>query len=64
MDADRLLVCLFVFLAAGAGIFAHVNQGLRVEIARMEESRLDAMGVIGWVDLDPATKQIVFVARR
>mgnify|MGYP000235739756 CR=1 FL=1 len=63
MHTDKLIVCLFVALVLGAGIFAHINQDLRLQIARAEEARLDAAGVIGWIDLDPATKQIVFVGR-
>lgn len=63
MRTDKILVCLFIFLAAGAGIFAHINQGLRLEIALLEEARLDAAGVIGWVEIDPATMQLCFVRR-
>lgn len=63
MPADKFLVCLFLTLLAGSMLAAHINQGLRVEIAQLEEARLDAAGVIGWVEIDPATMQLCFVRR-
>ena len=53
-----------VNLTIGAGIFAHITQGLRVELARLEEQRLDALGCVGFVSFDPETMQIVYVDRR
>jgi hypothetical protein len=61
---DKLITALFVFLILGAGIFAHINQGLRVEIARLEEQRLDELGCVGFVSFDPETMQFVFVSRK
>lgn len=63
MDADKLLVCLFVALVLGAGVFAHINQDLRLQIARAEEARLDAMGCVGWMVYDESTGQFEFSGR-
>lgn len=63
MRTDKILVCLFIFLAAGAGIFAHVNQDLRLQIARAEEARLDAMGCVGWLSFDEETGRFEFSGR-
>lgn len=63
MRADKFLTCLFVALVLGAGVFAHINQDLRLQIARAEEARLDAMGCVGWLSFDPATGRFVFSGR-
>lgn len=63
MNPDKIITALFLFLLAGAMLSCHVSQGLRVEGARLEESRLDAMGVVGWVWFDPEKMQLVFVRR-
>ncbi|MHB1183367.1 MAG: hypothetical protein ACYC4A_01525 [Desulfobulbia bacterium] len=62
-DADKIVTIMFVVLSVGAAIFAHVNQQLRVEIARLEVERLNQTGLIGWVRLDQETKQLYFVRR-
>lgn len=61
---DKIITALCLSLVAGAMLACHVNQCLRLEIARLEEARLDAAGVIGWIRLDPETSQLVFVERR
>lgn len=63
MHTDKFLVCLFVALVLGAGVFAHINQDLRLQIARAEEARLDAMGCIGWMVFDEDTGQFEFSGR-
>lgn len=60
---DKIITALFLTLLAGSMIACHINQGLRVELAQLEEERLDAAGVIGWVEIDPATMQLVFSRR-
>lgn len=62
-DADKIVTIMFVVLSVGAAIFSHVNQQLRVEIARLEVERLNQPGLIGWVRLDQETKQLYFVRR-
>lgn len=62
-DADKIVTIMFVVLSVCAAIFAHVNQQLRVEIARLEVERLNQAGLIGWVRLDQETKQLYFVRR-
>lgn len=63
MDPDKIVIAMFLVLIAGAAVFAHVNQQLRVDIARLEMERLDQAGLIGWVSLDPETVQLYFVGR-
>lgn len=63
MRTDKIIVCLVVALVLGAGVFAHINQGLRLKIARLEEARLDAMGCIGWLSFDEDTNQFEFSRR-
>ena len=63
MDPDKIITAMFLVLVAGAAIFSHINQQLRVDIARLEMERLDQAGLIGWVSLDPATMQLYFVER-
>jgi hypothetical protein len=48
MNPDKLLTYLFLALALFAATFAHINQGLRLELARAEERLLDERRVIGW----------------
>lgn len=57
-DADKIVTGLFVALVIGAGIFAHINQQLRVDIAKVESERLRQPMVIGWVRMDQETKQL------
>jgi hypothetical protein len=64
MCADKIITALFVCLNLYAGIFAHINQGLRLEIARLEEQRLDELGCVGFMSFDPKTMQFVFVSRQ
>lgn len=61
---DKIITSLFVFLIAGAAIFAHINQNLRVELARLEEQRLDMAGVVGWLRYDQEAMQFVYTGRR
>ena len=63
MDPDKIVTILFLVLIAGAAVFAHINQQLRVDIARLEMERLDQAGLIGWVSLDLKTMQLYFVER-
>jgi len=48
MNPDKLLTYLFLALALFAATFAHINQGLRLELARDEERLLNERGVVGW----------------
>lgn len=64
VDPDKIVTAMFLVLVAGAAIFAHVNQQLRVDIARLEMERLNQAGLIGWVSIDQETMQLYFVAKR
>ena len=61
---DKIITAMFLTLLAGSMLAAHINQGLRGEIARLEEQRLDALGCVGFVSFDPDKMEIVFVSRQ
>jgi hypothetical protein len=46
--ADKLLTYLLITLSIFAALYAHINQGLRLELARDEERLLNERGVVGW----------------
>jgi hypothetical protein len=46
--ADKLLTYLLITLSIFAALYAHINQGLRLELARAEERLLDERRVVGW----------------
>ena len=61
--SEKIVVALCVLLLAVAMFLSCHNQSLFDDIARLEREHLDRAGVIGWVRLDPETKQIYFVRR-
>jgi hypothetical protein len=48
MREDKIIVALFLALSIFAALYAHINQGLRLELARSEERLLDERRVVGW----------------
>lgn len=62
--ADKLLTALFLALSIFAATYAHVNQGLRLELARAEERLLDERRVIGYTKYDSAEMKFVFMGRK
>lgn len=64
VDADKMVTAMFLVLIAGAAVFSHINQQLRVDISRLEMERLNQAGLIGWVSIDQETMQLHFVAKR
>ena len=63
---DQVVTLLCVSLVAGAMLGAHMNQGLRNEIAALEaeQNELIKRGVVGWWHTDPVTLQLCFVGIR
>ncbi|MBU4273991.1 MAG: hypothetical protein KKA28_19335 [Planctomycetes bacterium] len=60
---EKIVSALCVLLLAVAMFLSYHNQRLFDDIARLEREHLDRDGVIGWVRLDPETKQLFFVRR-
>jgi hypothetical protein len=48
MREDKIITCLFLALSIFAALYAHINTGLRLELARAEERLLDESRVVGW----------------
>jgi hypothetical protein len=46
--ADKLLTYLLIALSIFAALYAHINQGMRLELARAEERLFDERRVVGW----------------
>jgi len=59
----KVVVALCVLLLAVAMFLSFRNQRLFDDIARLQRENLDRAGVIGWVRMDPETKQLSFVRR-
>jgi hypothetical protein len=64
MNPDKLLTYLFLALSIFAALYAHINQGLRLELARAEERLLDERGVVGWWMMDEKISQLYFIRRK
>jgi hypothetical protein len=48
MREDKIIVALFLALSIFAALYAHTNQGLRLDLARAEERLFDERRVVGW----------------
>lgn len=59
----KIVVVLSVLLLAAAMFSSFRNQRPFDDIAKMQQENLDRAGVIGWVRMDPDTRQLCFVAR-
>ncbi len=61
---EKIVAALLFSLLAGAMIASHINQCKRLELARIEEQRLDMAGLVGWVQYDPDEMRFVYTERR
>lgn len=59
----KIAVALCVLFLAVAMFLSFRNQRLFDDIARLQRENLDRAGVVGWVRMDPETKQLCFVRR-
>jgi hypothetical protein len=64
MREDKIIVALFLALSIFAALYAHINQGLRLELARDEERLLNERGVVGWWMMDEKISQLYFIRRK
>lgn len=59
----RIVAALCVLLVFAGIIKSCRDQQLCIAQALSDQDHLDRAGVIGWVRLDPGTKQLYFVGR-